>query len=334
MTIKDIAEKAGCAISTVSRALNDHPDVSEETKQKIRAIVDECGFIPNSNARQLKALQRKSICILVKGSANLFFEGIIERMQAQITLEGYAAEVHYLDEAENEVRFAQRLVREQKPAGLIFMGGNRAYFEENFSAIHTPAVLVSSLFPDFHYDNLSQVGVDDCAAGAEVCHYLLDRGHRELSLIGGALDASYVSQRRFSGFQDAYQKATGQALAADCYQTASFNAASGYQAMLNLLKARPDITAVFCLSDLIALGAMRAAHEKHRRIPEDLSVIGFDGIPLTHYFIPRLVSLRQPQREMAGHSVSLLLRQIEHADKGAQLILPTDMTQGESVRSR
>ena len=330
MTIKDIARKAGCAVSTVSRALNDHPDVSEETKQRVREIVAECGFVPNSNARQLKAQHRKSICVVVKGTANLFFEGILERMQSQIASEGYAAEVHYIDEDANEVLTGAQLAREQKPAGIIFLGGNIEYFEKDFHGISVPCVLTSSLFRGLLYPNLSQVGVDDRQAGAEAFRYLSQNGHKQIGIIGGDRKLSYISRLRYEGFTEAAAKA-GTPFDEAHYQTSSFRIQSGYQAMKKLLARDRSLSAVFCMSDLIAIGAMRAVHEEGLRVPQDISFLGFDGIPLVDYCTPSLSSLRQPQEKMADASVSLLLRQIEHSDPPDTVTLEVKLAEGEST---
>ena len=145
MTIKDIARESGYAVSTVSRALNDHPDVSREAKEKIKAIVAAHKFVPNSNARQLKVQQNRSIIIVVKGAFNMFFAAILERMQSLISCSGYSSEVHYLDEDADEVLVGEQLQRERKPLGFIFLGGNTCSFEARFSAIAVPSVLATTL---------------------------------------------------------------------------------------------------------------------------------------------------------------------------------------------
>ena len=155
MTIKDIARESGYAVSTVSRALNDHPDVSREAKEKIKAIVAAHKFVPNSNARQLKVQQNRSIIIVVKGAFNMFFAAILERMQSLISCSGYSAEVHYLDEDADEVLVGEQLQRERKPLGFIFLGGNTCSFEARFSAIAVPSVLATTLADHLNFGNLS-----------------------------------------------------------------------------------------------------------------------------------------------------------------------------------
>ena len=135
MTIKDIARLSGCAVSTVSRALNDHPDVSEETKARIKQIVAENKFVPNANAKHLKQQVSNNIIVVVKGTFNLFFAVIIERIQADVGRAGYGVVLHYYDEDINEVRMAERLCRESKPKGLIFLGGEPENFTRYFGGI-------------------------------------------------------------------------------------------------------------------------------------------------------------------------------------------------------
>ena len=186
MTIKDIARESGYAVSTVSRALNDHPDVSREAKEKIKAIVAAHKFVPNSNARQLKVQQNRSIIIVVKGAFNMFFAAILERMQSLISCSGYSAEVHYLDEDADEVLVGEQLQRERKPLGFIFLGGNTCRFEARFSAIAVPSVLATTLADHLNFGNLSSVGIDDTAAGRRAARFLLSRGHRRIAVIGGS----------------------------------------------------------------------------------------------------------------------------------------------------
>ena len=133
-------------------------------EEKIKAIVAAHKFVPNSNARQLKVQQNRSIIIVVKGAFNMFFAAILERMQSLISCSGYSAEVHYLDEDADEVLVGEQLQRERKPLGFIFLGGNTCSFEARFSAIAVPSVLATTLADHLNFGNLSSVGIDDTAA--------------------------------------------------------------------------------------------------------------------------------------------------------------------------
>ena len=329
LTIKDIARESGYAVSTVSRALNDHPDVSRE---KIKAIVAAHKFVPNSNARQLKVQQNRSIIIVVKGAFNMFFAAILERMQSLISCSGYSAEVHYLDEDADEVLVGEQLQRERKPLGFIFLGGNTCSFEARFSAIAVPSVLATTLADHLNFGNLSSVGIDDTAAGRRAARFLLSRGHRRIAVIGGNRAVSSISDQRYQGFLQGF---ADEGLSHDeaLYQKANYNLGSGYRAMNKLLAREAGFTAVFCMSDIMAVGAMRALTDAGLRVPQDISVLGFDGIELGQYVVPRLATVSQPQQEIADQSVALLLGQIEKAAPPQTRVVSTGLLEGESVAS-
>ena len=141
MTIKDIARLSGCSVSTISRVINDRPDVRPETKEKVLQMMRESGFVPNTNARQLKIQQSRSLVFVVKGTRNLFFSDFLVQLQRAATLYGYSGIVSYLDENANEIDAAQKILREIKPKGMIFLGGSVANFQQGFANITVPAVL-------------------------------------------------------------------------------------------------------------------------------------------------------------------------------------------------
>ncbi|MCI9309029.1 MAG: LacI family transcriptional regulator, partial [Oscillospiraceae bacterium] len=123
MTIKDIARLSGVGVTTVSRVLNQHPDVSEETRRRVLAVVEEQGFQPNTNARHLKQQTSASIAVIVKGTMNMLFADLVERCQQLLQDAGRDANLYYLDEDANEVAYAVQLCRERKPLGILFLGG-------------------------------------------------------------------------------------------------------------------------------------------------------------------------------------------------------------------
>ena len=138
LTIKDIARLSGCSVSTISRVINDRPDVRPETKEKVLQVMRESGFVPNTNARQLKIQQSRSLVFVVKGTRNLFFSDFLVQLQRAATLYGYSGIVSYLDENANEIDAAQKILREIKPKGMIFLGGSVANFQQGFCEHHRP----------------------------------------------------------------------------------------------------------------------------------------------------------------------------------------------------
>lgn len=330
ITIKDIARESGYAVSTVSRALNNQPDVSVEAKKHIQEIVAQHGFVPNDNARRLKQQQSKSIAIVVQGAFNAFFAPVLECIQSEIAAAGYTATVKTLTEMDNEVNAALRLCRERKPLGVIFLGGNIHTFEAEFAQISLPCVLATAGSGTLQFENLSVVTIDDTEAMRRGTEFLLNSGHRHIGVIGGKIPGNYISELRYKGLVSAMQKA-GIAFDDKYYEDAAFTSEGGYRAMQTLLTRCRDITAVQCMSDTTAMGAIRAVYDAGLRVPEDISVLGFDGIAVCSYIVPRLSTLCQPAAEIARKSVACLLAQINGGSAEPSVLLPVTLQDGESV---
>ncbi len=161
MTIKDIARESGYAVGTVSRVLNDHPNVSPEAREKVMEVVRRTGFQPNSNAKRLKQQASHSIAVVVKGARNLLFATLLETIQSLVEAKGYSVIISYQSEEENEVAAARALCAEHKPMGVLFLGGNRDNFRRDFAGIRRPCVLVTTPAGDLGFPNLSSVATDD-----------------------------------------------------------------------------------------------------------------------------------------------------------------------------
>ena len=317
MTIKDIAKESGYSVSTVSRVLNNRNDVSPEAEKKIRRIVAEHNFVPNGNAKHLKQIASKTICVLVKGTSNMLFSGIAEEIQTIVNKTNYTLNMIYLDEEENEVEQAIIQCRERKPLGILFLGGNPAFFREMFQEVKVPSVLVSTAGKDLGFPNLSSVATDDVEAAKCAMNYLLEQGHVHVGVIGGNLSSSEKG-RAFD--YDKY------------FVKARFDFGSAYRATEKLLEKAKDVTAIFAMSDVMAIGAIRAIRDRGLLVPDDISVIGFDGIPMADYYNPKLTTIRQRYQIMAQRSLEILFRTIDLKTKAVHEIIPFELALGESVR--
>ena len=331
MTIKDIARLSGCSVSTISRVINDRPDVRPETKEKVLQMMRESGFVPNTNARQLKIQQSRSLVFVVKGTRNLFFSDFLVQLQRAATLYGYSGIVSYLDENANEIDAAQKILREIKPKGMIFLGGSVANFQQGFANITVPSVLTTLVSDELDFPNLSMVCVDDRAAACTAVSHLIAHGHRKIAVLGGPT-TSYPSRMRRLGAQDAMEDA-GLTFDDRLYGLSNYDFESAYHAMNSLLARRAEFTALFAMSDVIAFGAIRALVSAGFRVPEDISVIGFDGISMSRYCVPVMTTIVQPGEQIALQSIELLVRQIEHGAPAQKITLQPELQVGESVRA-
>lgn len=333
MTIKDIARLSGYSLGTVSRVLNNRPDVSEKARERILAVVERENFQPNVNAKHLKLRAQQAVAILVKGSSNMLFADILERIQDYLRKGGEECFVCYLDEDANEVAFAVQLYRERKPRGILFLGGNLEYFRRDFSELTVPAVLLTNAASELSFSNLSSLTTDDCDAAGCMAEYLIRMGHRRIGVIGGNLSGAQVSIRRLMGIEE---KLAVHGILFDRalqYEPSRFSMREGYEATQRLMKRAKGITAIFALSDVIAFGVMRALADMGLSVPRDISVVGYDGISTAHFSIPRLTTVRQRSEEIALRGVRLLLERIHYPVPAEHAVIAYDLIPGESVRS-
>ena len=331
MTIKDIARLSGCGVATVSRVLNDHPDVSDETRRRVMAVVEEQGFQPNNNAKHLKQQASTSVAIIVKGTQNMLFADLVERLQSLLRDAGQDAAVYYLDEDANEVAYALQLCRERKPLGILFLGGDRKQFRSQFQGITIPCVLLTNTAADLHFNNLSSITTDDREASRQAVHFLTGRGHRHIGMLGGNWSCFQIGYSRFLGCQEACQELglpfDGERQCEPC----RYSLEDGYAAARRLLERCPDLTAIFAVSDVTALGAMRAMRDLGKRVPEDISVMGYDGVAIGQYSLPRLTTVRQDTQQLAERGVDALLRGITRNSPPVHELVPFQLVEGESV---
>lgn len=332
MTIKDLAMKTGYAVGTVSRALNDHPNVSEKARQAILKAARESGFQLNVNAKQLKQQHSNTILVVVKGIGNELFAEMVESIQSLISKTRYQLVVDYMDEASNEVIRAIQLCREKKPLGLLFLGGNNLSFRQDFDKIDVPCVLLTNDASNLGFPNLSSVSIDSKAASRCAVQTLIALGHKQVAIVGGERTHSDTGRLRFEGCMDAFRENGIDYDPELDYRMVRFSYQGGYQGATELLQSGRKFTALFAMADVMAMGAIRALWENGLRVPEDVSVIGVDGLPMGTYFVPQLSTIRQPAKIMALRGVEILLKNIEEGAEACHETVPFEIVRRESIR--
>lgn len=331
MTIKDLSAQTGYSVGTISRVLNNQPNVSEKARTTILEAARACGFQLNTNAQQLKQQRSNNVLVLVKGSSNQLFGSLVEAIQSRLNGSAYHLVVDYLDEDSNEVLRAVQLCREKKPRGVLFLGGNRRHFLGDFDRIDAPCVLVTNDGSSLPFPNLSSVCSDDREAVRQVMTRLIEMGHRQIAIIGGDLEKSDTSRRRFEGCMAAMEQ-FGLEFSAEDYEAGRFSYDHGYRATEELLSRGKKYTALLCMADVMAMGAIRALSDHGLSVPEDVSVVGYDGLTIGAYLIPRLSTVSQSVDELAQRSVELLKAGI-NGTAAVHEMIPAKIMLRESVRS-
>ncbi|MDO4261388.1 MAG: LacI family DNA-binding transcriptional regulator [Eubacteriales bacterium] len=337
ITIKDIAKMCGVGVSTVSRAMNNHPDINPETKQMIMEAIARRGYIPNNSARNLKRSESDTIAVLVKGIDNPFFQGMFKVFEQQVQKTKYSFIIHRVEEREDEIAVAQALELEKRLKGIIFLGGCFGDAGERMRRMDIPFVLCTVGVPDGVDKSIySAISVDDCKESYRLVRYLCSLGHRRIAIICGKDDDESIGKLRYEGYVQALEEQGIEVLPELVRymkpELPEYSPENGYAVAKEMLEEGLDFTALYVVSDNTAFGACKAILEAGKRIPEDYSVAAFDGMKMSRYYHPSLTTMSQPCEEMAAESIRLLIDLIEGRKKNQQKIFPAKLVEGESVR--
>lgn len=334
MTIKDIARECGVSVSTVSRVLNNHPDVSEANRARVLATVQAQHYVPNNSARDLVRSQADAIGLVVRGVGNPFFTGVIRAIEEAISEAGYTMVLHQIRSEEDELRGGAELARSKRLLGLILLGGCFDYTAEQVAVLDVPFVCCSytNSFGFLAEDTYSSVTIDDQEEARRAVELLIRRGHRRIcALLDSTCDHS-ISQLRYMGYCRALEENGIPLDPKLVLETGAFDMTNAYRAAAELLERGTEFTAVFAIADSMAVAAMKALHDGGRRVPEDCSVVAIDGIEMSAYTVPTLTTLVQPQEALGREAVGILTDMIQGRHGNLHILLETTLREGGSVR--
>jgi LacI family transcriptional regulator len=313
VTMKIIAAEAGVSVQTVSRVVNDRPDVAPATRQRVREIIDRLGYRPSNIARSL--IQGRSCTLGVVGYG-LEYVGParvlmgIERRSSEM---GYTLLLSLIRQPEQDGAQILRDMLAHHVDGVLWavteVGANRDWAQEEMARLSIPVVFL-------HTDprpNLTVVDIDNRHGGWLATRHLLDQGCQEIGLITGPT-SWWAARERKLGWRQALEGA-GLEAQEDLVVEGDWSAVSGERGLQQLLSQHPTIDAVFACNDQIALGVLTTAHALHLNVPQDLAVVGFDDIPEAPYFYPPLSTIHQDLKELGQRAVSVLGRLIERAEQ-------------------
>lgn len=334
MTIKDIARRCGVSVSTVSRVLNNHPDVSDAVRQKVQEVVRTHHYVPNNSARDLVKPQSDAIGLVVRGVGNPFYTEVILAIEQAVGQAGYVLVLHFIRAGEDELRAGAELVRSKKLQGLILLGGCFDYAPDDVALLNkVPFVCCSftNSFGKLAEDSYSSVTINDQTEACRATQMLIAQGHRKIAILLDSVHDRSISELRYRGYCDALREA-GLALdSALVQETGSFALSAAYAGTRHLLDRQKEITAIFAIADSLAMAAIKALHDCGKHIPDDCSVIAIDGIPMSSYTIPTLTTLSQPKTEMGKESVHMLIDMIKGQAGNRHLQLTTTLRTGGSI---
>lgn len=302
-SIKDIARLARVSHSTVSRALHGSPQVSAETADRIRKIADEAGYRASAAARSLVMGRSNTIGVVVTNIADPFVSGVVSGIEDMAEKHGYSVFLANSNaEPEREVRVV-RSFEERRVDGIIVTSSRvGALYVPLMERMHVPVVLLNNQHPS---EFVHAVLIDNLEASLQATQHLIHLGHRRIAYLGDR--SGYQSDtERCAGYRRAVEEA-GMEFVPELVVHGDGTPEGGKQAMAQLLDLPNRPTAVFCYNDMSALGAMWQIRAHGLKVPDDVSVIGFDDLYISQYLEPPLTTVRQPMRQMGRMAMETLL---------------------------
>jgi LacI family transcriptional regulator len=316
--IKDVALRAEVSVTTVSHVVNRTRFVKDGARLRVEAAVRELGYVPSGVARSLKSNTTHTFGMLMPNNSNPYFAEILRGVEDRCFAAGYNVILcNSNDDAERQASYL-RVLAEKRIDGLVLVPSHRgAALTAALGELKIPLVLLDREIPGLACD---LVEVDHVTGGLIATRHLLERGHPSVACISGPPGLSPSSQRRV-GWKQALAEAGVERREGDLAR-GDFSSRSGYLAMQALLRRRPRPSAVFVCNDLMALGALAAAHEAGVAVPGQLSIVGFDDIELAAFSIPALTTVAQPKQQIGTMAAELLLERMKAGgSEGRRVIL-------------
>jgi DNA-binding LacI/PurR family transcriptional regulator len=309
VTMKEIAEEAGVSMQTVSRVVNNRPDVAPKTRQRVKDIIASHDYRPSSIARGLTKGRSYLLGVITAGIRHFGPSSTLSGIEKKASKMGYATILRAVHQTEVfDIDEYLRFLVSQHVDGIIWAMPERGNIREEILS-KIPMLAIPAVFINIQpHPDINVFDFDNHAGGRMAAEHLIGQGFQRIGLITGPMDWM-VSRQRFLGWKDALE-AVGYPSEENQIVEGDWTAKSGAQCMIQLLKQWPEIDAVFVCNDLMALGAMKAASDCGRSVPDDLAVVGFDDVDQASFFSPSLTTIRQDPQDLGRRSVEEIDRLI------------------------
>lgn len=335
VSIKDVAKAAGVSVSSVSRALNGYSDVNEKTRKKIQKVAEELGYFPNQSARNLSSKRKENMALIISGlneeeKLDEFTGNIIRGVYEYINEKGSTVVTYGITSQMQKEKTLEKMCEEYSISGVILVGLkiHDEYLKEA-AVLGIPCVVIDI---DIDGEMAVTVTTDDEVAFEEITDYVLNQGHREVVLIKGR-DEAEVTHKRCRGFEKSLKKHAVSLQNIESFEC-DFQEELAFQYTKEYIKKNQKrrATAFICMSDVMALGAIRAITECGYLVPEDFSVTGFDGLHVLQYIKPGLVTVDQRIREKGYIGIQVLEDMMKKKMKSNPIFVPYKLVIRESVK--
>ncbi|WP_117170245.1 LacI family DNA-binding transcriptional regulator [Paraliobacillus sediminis] len=330
MTIKDVAKKANVSIATVSRILNNKPGYTKETEKKVLQVIQELGYHPNGIARGLINKRTHTIGILVPEISSMLISEFISGIEQVTHQHGSSVIVCHTESMGQKTRQYLQVLKEKQIDGIIFTSG--VLKEDYYQLIKDTDIPMVLLATESYEFPVPYVKVNDHHAAYSATEYLINKGHRKIGMISGDKEDMIAGQPRINGFMQAMQAHELPVKDEWVVSENGFSFKDGVNGFSKLIHQLDDITAVFAASDEIALGVLSAAYKMNIKVPDQLSVIGYDNLKIAEMSIPPLTSIAQPLVEMGKKATEMVFEMMDKKRGVESRIFPHEIVERQSVR--
>lgn len=332
MNLKTIAKLAGVSTATVSYVINGNwAKVSQETIERVQKIIEENDYKPNATARSLASKKSKIIGVVVPhiDAWDNFFNNphtayILALLEKYIRSQGYYMMIRCVTRCRDVIP----LFSSWNVDGFIFFGTLRSEVEDIREKLDVPAVFMDTYAEDM---GISNIGIDDYEAGYLAARYLLNKGHRDIAFVGPSAEFVGAIQQRYAGFRRALEEQNIR-MPPEYRITADTLHEQGERVGRQIAETTLPVTAVFCTSDILAFGVVKGLRSRGKRVPEDMSVMGFDNLPVNQMMSPSLTTVSQRAEEKAQKLGEALFQLIRKETTVVKETIRVEIVEGQSVR--
>lgn len=340
VNIKDVAREAGVSIATVSYVINNINKVTDNTRNRVLEVIERLGYQPNINARSLVKKESRIIGIIVPVSEkekdtilldNPFYLEFLSSVENKVRINGYSTMILSIYEEKELIKH----LNSGSLAGIIVLGSANKFVYDTLSSVDIPVVVVDQKQSS---DRFYYINTDNDMGAFLATEYLIKNGHRNICILLGGKSDTMVYNNRLDGYKNALSK---YGIEYDEKNVIEIDVSydGGIEAVEQILKINKEITGIFAISDVVAMGVIRGLYDRNINVPRDKSVIGFDNIRNSKYFIPQLTTINQFIPDKAETAVNIIMK-INNKDvnfvrenlPGSEVTIPVHIVERESVR--
>lgn len=332
ITIRDVAAAAGVSHQTVSRVINDRPDVAKETRQRVWQVIEKLGYQPSAIARSLVSQRSYTLGLITADFTDYFFTQVIVGAEIEARKHDYFFMLCSTERNPDDEPEYLRLLTERQVDGILFARPSTEQDSHHIVSLLRQGVPLVTTVYQVPGEKLTVVDVDNVDGGLQATQCLIAGGHRRVGMIGGPPGWKSVKDRT-QGYRLALEQAD-LGLDESLIEHGDWSYESGYGAMQRLLETGSHFSALFAHNDRMAIGAIRALQEAGHMIPDDVAIVGYDDIPVAAYCHPPLTTIRQPMQQVGKVATRILIDLIDHPDaEREKVLLKTELVRRGSCGS-